>query len=265
MFERLAAQGNVPAFPAATDVGAPTRLLAGWVDLHDTGCRADDPHHLALGAERPARDARPGGDVTLRHPVPVLAVVAHLGWYLGACLGARHGRGRHFRLTRVGDVGRRPADLRGGRLLGRDRDVALDVDSPAGQLGGQPSVLTFLSDRQGELALRHHDRRRLGLLVDANPHHLGRAQRIGDVDGRVLVPLDDVDLLATQLADDVLDAQAARPDARADGVDPFLTRVDRHLRSGPGLARDRLDLDGAVEDLWDLLLEEPPQHQSMGA
>ena len=48
--------------------------------------------------------------------------------------------------------------------------------------------------------------------------HLRRLQRVGDQDLRRLVPADDVDLLAAQFVDDVLDAAAAHAHARADGV-----------------------------------------------
>ena len=57
---------------------------------------------------------------------------------------------------------------------------------------------------------------------------------------------DDVDALAVQLVHDVLDADAAHADARADRVDALLPRVHRDLRAIAGLARDRLDLDDAA-------------------
>jgi hypothetical protein len=43
-------------------------------------------------------------------------------------------------------------------------------------------------------------------------------ERVGDQDLARLVPADDVDLLAAQLVNDVLDAAAAHADARADRV-----------------------------------------------
>ena len=86
--------------------------------------------------------------------------------------------------------------------------------------------------------------------------HLGRAQGVGDEARRVRVPLDDVDALAVELIDDVLDADAAQADAGADRVDALLARVDGDLAAEAGLARDRLDLDGAAEDLRHLQLEQ---------
>src|SRR5207302_11471712 len=93
--------------------------------------------------------------------------------------------------------------------------------------------------------------------------HLSRAQRVGDVLRRILIPLDDIDLLAIQLVDDVLDADTAHADARPDGVDAFLARGDGDLGSETGLTRDGLDLDRSAEDLRDLLLEQAAQHQPM--
>ena len=50
----------------------------------------------------------------------------------------------------------------------------------------------------------------------------------------------------------------AGPDARAHGVDLGVLGGDGDLRAVAGLAGERLDLDGAVGDLGDLELEEPP-------
>ena len=72
----------------------------------------------------------------------------------------------------------------------------------------------------------------------------------------VVVPRDDVDLLAGQLGDDGLDARAALADGRADRVEPLLARGDGDLRAAAGLAGDGLDLDRAAVDLGDLELEQ---------
>src|SRR5688572_16951706 len=101
-----------------------------------------------------------------------------------------------------------------GRLLGgRDRNIALDVDAPAGQLGGQTRVLALLADRQRQLALGHDDLGSASRFVDGDVADLGRAERVRHVLRRVLAPLDHVDLLAIELVDDVLDAHAAHAHA----------------------------------------------------
>jgi hypothetical protein len=86
--------------------------------------------------------------------------------------------------------------------------------------------------------------------------HLGRLQGVGDHDLHRVVPADDVDALPVNLVDDVLDAAAADADAGADAIDLHVDGADRDLGAVAGLAGDRLDLDGPVGDLRDLLLEE---------
>ena len=75
---------------------------------------------------------------------------------------------------------------------------------------------------------------------------LGRAQGVGDEDRRVVVPGDDVDLLAAELGHDRLDPRAALADRRADRVEALLAARDGDLRAAARLAGDRLDLDGAA-------------------
>src|ERR671922_136650 len=74
--------------------------------------------------------------------------------------------------------------------------VGSDVDPPARELRREARVLPLLADGEAELALWDDDVRDLVLLVDPDADHLGRAERLGDVTRRVLVPQDDVDLLA---------------------------------------------------------------------
>ena len=55
-----------------------------------------------------------------------------------------------------------------GRDLGLDLALALDVDLPAGQLGGEAGVLAFLADGQRQLVVRHDDARGLLRFGDVN-------------------------------------------------------------------------------------------------
>ena len=189
-----------------------------------------------------------------------------------SCVALRLGRLRRASARRaprpsVAPARRRPSRAgsasaaAGGLGVGRglrlgDRDVAADVDPPAGQPGGEPGVLALAADRQREHPLRHGDVRDAVLLVDVDADDLGRAERVGHEDGRVVAPRDDVDLLAGELGDDRLDAGAALADRGADRVEAVLARRDRDLRAAAGLARDGLDLDRAAVDLGDLELEE---------
>ena len=71
-------------------------------------------------------------------------------------------RSRRARGSADGGPGRsRPARASAGGL-----GVAVDVDAPAGQPGGQPGVLAFPADREGQLEVRHDDPGRLGGRVD---------------------------------------------------------------------------------------------------
>jgi hypothetical protein len=74
---------------------------------------------------------------------------------------------------------------------------------------------------------------RLAIVDDRDALHLRRAERVGDEGDRVLRKLDDVDLLAAQLADDRLHARALHADAGADRIDVALAREHRDLRRSP--------------------------------
>ena len=87
---------------------------------------------------------------------------------------------------------------------------------------------------------------------------------VGDQDLKRLVPADDVDPLAAQLVDDVLDPGAANADAGADGVDLGVDRGDGHLGAVAGLAGQGPDRDDLIGDLGDLQLEEAADEVGVG-
>ncbi len=127
----------------------------------------------------------------------------------------------------------------GGKRLG------LDVDVPAGQARGEAGVLALLADGEGQLVVGHDDAGVGLLLVDKDAGDLGGRQGVGDVDGRIGIPQDDVDALATELAHDGANTAALGADAGANGIQTIVERVDGDLGALAGLAGDRLDLDGA--------------------
>src|SRR6476659_10590017 len=104
-------------------------------------------------------------------------------------------------------------------VLGVVLGLGYDVDAPAGQPVGEAGVLPLLADGQGQLAVRHDHGGLLGGVVHVDLAHLGGGQRLGDEPGRLVVPGDDVDLLAAQLRHDHATARTARADAGADPVD----------------------------------------------
>src|SRR6185503_13987036 len=136
----------------------------------------------------------------------------------------------------LGDGGRLADLLRGlvpdpldaGQLLvGHAEEVVEAADADVDQLLDRLLAHTLEAAQLLDDALhaRHlrldlHD---LLLFVDdRDPADLGRRQRLLHEHDRVLVPLDDVDLLAAQLADDRLHAGALHADAGAHGIDVLL-------------------------------------------
>src|SRR5207253_9731478 len=108
--------------------------------------------------------------------------------------------------------------------------VALDVDLPAGEARGEAGVHALLADRERELVVGDDDSRLLRVVIEVDLADARRRERLRDEAGGLRVPRDDVDLLAAELGHDHARARAARPDARADGVDALRVRLDRDLR-----------------------------------
>src|SRR4029077_2243583 len=131
-----------------------------------------------------------------------------------------------------------------------------NIDIPTGKLGRKPHVLAAPPDRQRKLALGDHHLDAVGIFVQHHFGHFGRRQRIDDEGGSILVPLDDVDLLALQLADHRLHTLTAHADAGADRIDRGVFGNDGNFCPGAGISRHRLDLHDAIVDLRDLRPEQ---------
>src|SRR5262249_18715096 len=135
--------------------------------------------------------------------------------------------------------------------------VGHDLDVPLDELRRKAHVLPAPADRQRELVLLDQDDGALEPLVEEDLVDVGRLQGVADEHLQRVVPAHDVDALAAaELLDDVLDAAAADADAGTDAIDAAVNAADGDLGAVAGLARDPLDLDGAVLDLGDLALEE---------
>ena len=132
-----------------------------------------------------------------------------------------------------------------------------DLDVPATQLARQPYVLPSPADGQRKLVFPNQDDCPAQHRAQDHLLHLGRLQRVGDQHLHVVVPADNVNPLARQLLDDVLDPVSADPDACPHTVHPLVHAAHRHLRPVARLASHRLDLDHPVGDLRNLLLEQP--------
>src|ERR1051326_1925988 len=153
--------------------------------------------------------------------------------------------------------------------LALDLFLGLDVDLRADQLRRQAHVQPALADGQRELVVVDDDvevrpvRRLVAGHADAGD--LRRRQRVLRARDDVLVPGDDVDLLAAQLADDRLHARALHADAGADRVDVALARHHRDLGALARLAHGALDDNGAIVDLRHFHLEELDEQPRIGA
>src|SRR5215217_7253106 len=211
------------------------------------GSRAPQPAQRLIGADLCGPDYV--GVLVLERLVavePAVAGVGQCGVRAAAAVAEDRGAAAADLLLLVGAV---------GLLLGELR-LGADVDAPAGQAGGEPSVLPLAADRQRELVVGHDDGRLLVLVVDEHLAYARRAERLRDEAGGLVVVRDDVDLLAAQLGDDHAHAGAARTDAGADRIDAVGVRDDRDLGAVAGLTGDVGDLHQAVGDLGHLELEQ---------
>ena len=120
---------------------------------------------------------------------------------------------RHLEAVDRAETVDRPVDVLRQLLLGHDLDV------PAGELARQADVLPATADGQAQVVLLHQRDRAAEHLAEDDLIDLRRLQRVGDQHLEVVVPADDVDPLARELVDDVLDPVAADADARPHAVD----------------------------------------------
>ena len=85
-------------------------------------------------------------------------------------------------------------------------------------------------------------------LVDADRGDLGRSESGADEHHRVIRPRDDVDLLALEFLDHVLNANPLHADASADRIHVTILRDDGDLGASARFAGAELDLDDLFAD-----------------
>ena len=142
--------------------------------------------------------------------------------------------------------------------------LGLDVDAPVAEAIGEADIEPLLADRDGKLAVGDDGQGEvLGLVEDVDVLDLGRREGVADEPLGVDLVLEDVDLLALELADDRLDAYPFEADAGAHGIDILAVGIDRDLRPVTGFAHDLEDVDGLVVDLGDLELKYLPHELGM--
>ena len=140
-----------------------------------------------------------------------------------------------------------------------------NINFPAGQLRGQPHVLTTPADSQTQHVIRHHDFEFPGLLVHHHLNHISRRQAFDQESRRIGQPLDNIDFLALQFVNHRLDPTAPHADTSADRIDTGI--IGHHCDLGPaaGIPCNRLDLDNAVIDFRHFLGKQFRHELGMGA
>src|SRR5229473_1546925 len=135
--------------------------------------------------------------------------------------------------------------------------LALNVDLPAQQLRCQPDVLSLLTDGKGKLAVIHHNFEMLVARIHyGHTAHFGWLQRLFREGHRIFVILNDVNLLAAQLADNGLHPHTLHADASAHRVHVFVLGHDRDLGALSGFARNRPDHHGSIINFRNFGLEQ---------
>ena len=110
--------------------------------------------------------------------------------------------------------------------------LALDVDLETGQTSCQTGVLSFFTDSQRKLIIRNDNLRCLLVVICDNGDDFGRAQCILNENCIVLVPVDDIDLLAAKLIDNRIDSGAVDTNAGSYGIYVRVVGINSHLGTG---------------------------------
>ena len=118
--------------------------------------------------------------------------------------------------------------------------------------------MTFATDRDGQIIRRDFQENPVGLVVQHDlPWHRW-LERLDNHLFRVSVVFNNVDLLATQFADNRLHPSAAGADTRANGIHLRIAARHGNFRAITRLTGERLDFYRAVGDLGDFELEKTP-------
>ena len=136
------------------------------------------------------------------------------------------------------------------------RLVTANLHIPAHQAGGQPGVLALAADGLAEVIFADRDRDDFLLLVDCDRDQLGGLECLADQLRWILTPAYDIDLLVIELADDVLHAGSAHPDASTDGIDLRVIAPDGDLGAETRFAGDGADVHGVIGNLVYLSLKQ---------
>ena len=140
-----------------------------------------------------------------------------------------------------------------------------DIDLAAGQLGSQTRVLAFLADSKRQLIVRNDDTAGLVVRLHGGIDNISRSECRRNELCHILVPLDDIDLLAVQLAGDVGNTRTAGTNACTDRIDVLIVRNNSDLGAVACLTRDGLDLDDTGVNFRYLQLKQTLNQPRVGA
>ena len=143
----------------------------------------------------------------------VLALWLLLGLFYGTVIG------RKFKELGLGGTG-----------------FALDVNSPAGELGGKPDILPLLANGKRKLVVCDYDFKRFIFLIDVDLGNSGRLKRIAGKTRRIFRPGDDIDFLTAELRHDVLNPGTPHSNACTNRIHIRIVGVDRNFGPASRLA-----------------------------
>ena len=141
-------------------------------------------------------------------------------------------------------------------FLGVERRLTLDLDPPTGQACGKLRVHPLLADGKRQLIVGDDDRRLTSLVVHQHLAHTCWREGLGHVASWLIVVGNNVDFLATKLADDHPNARPTRTDARTDRIDSRRVRNDGNLRAPACLTGHIANLNESVGNLGNFQLEQ---------
>src|SRR5262249_15966319 len=118
---------------------------------------------------------------------------------------------------------------------------------------------------KGQLVFFYQDNRPAQPRIKEDLFNLGRLKRIGNQHLQRIVPADDINPLAAQLIDNVLDPAAAHPHAGTHAIDFQVDTGGGDLAPVASLAGQGLDFNGAVGNFGDLIFKQPPNEIGVGA
>ena len=202
--------------------------------------------------------SRPSADERVRHPTQVRTGAGRVGepptesWAGAECSAApaRSLPGRMLALSRPTPT-RVPPDVERGSA-----SLRMSMRQPVSRAASRafwPSLPMASDSWKSGTTTRAV---RVARVEHGDRHHLRRREGVADERRRILRPVDDVDLLAVQLAHDAAHPGAHRADAGALRVDPGHRRPDGDLGAVARLAGDGDDLDRAVDELGHLEREQ---------